>query len=109
MIQVINIKAGIPDFTVAVYIGRQTLIRPASPLASLLNIKHESERQEALLMYRKWLEEQMQTDTPARKEIERLAIITSRSDLLLLCWCAPKACHGEVVKEFVERIVRHKP
>jgi hypothetical protein len=50
----------------------------------------------------------MQIDTPARKEIERLAIIISRrSDLLLLCWCAPKACHGDVVKEFVERIVRH--
>jgi len=29
MIQVINIKAGIPDFTAAVYIGRQMLSRPA--------------------------------------------------------------------------------
>jgi uncharacterized protein DUF4326 len=104
MILVVNIKKHIPDYTAAVYIGRKMPGRPASPLANLYKIKRESERPEALNRYRLWLEQQMQSDTPARAEIQRLAEIAKRTDLLLLCWCAPKPCHGDVVKEFIERI-----
>jgi hypothetical protein len=104
MIMVINIKAGIPDRKAADYIGRKKPGRPASPLSNPFKIKSDSERPEALQKYREWLKEQMRMDTPARKEIKRLAVIAKRSDLLLLCWCAPKPCHGDVVKEFVEKI-----
>jgi uncharacterized protein DUF4326 len=104
MIHVVNIRKPIPDYTAAVYIGRKMPGRPASPLANLYKIKRESERPEALNRYRLWLEQQMQSDTPARAEIQRLAEIAKRTDLLLLCWCAPKPCHGDVIKEFIERI-----
>ncbi|UQN09274.1 DUF4326 domain-containing protein (plasmid) [Deinococcus sp. QL22] len=26
--------------------------------------------------------------------------------LLLICWCAPLACHADVIKEEVERLVQ---
>lgn len=105
MITVTNIKHGIPDYTAAVYIGRKMPGWTASPLGNPYRLKRESERCKAVEQYRAWLTEQMKSDTPARAEIERLAVIARSTDLLLLCYCAPKLCHGDVVKEFVERAI----
>lgn len=47
-----------------------------------------------LVAYRDYLTELMETDTPQRREIARLAALP---DGVLLCWCAPKPCHADVV------------
>jgi uncharacterized protein DUF4326 len=106
MIRVINIKSGIPDYTPAVYIGRKMPGRPGSPLANPFKLERDNwnERCAVLHKYRDWLQEQMESDTPARREIERLALLARNGPLLLLCWCAPRICHGDVVKEFVEQM-----
>jgi Domain of unknown function (DUF4326) len=41
----------------------------------------------------------LRTSTVVVNEIEALA--NSQENILLLCWCAPKACHGDVIKNCV--------
>jgi hypothetical protein len=32
--------------------------------------------------------------------------VLAGSDVVLLCWCHPLACHGDVIKEIVERLLK---
>lgn len=109
---VVNARS-IPDATACLYIGRAMPGRPGSPLGNPFKIKRESERPEALQRYREWLDEQMESDTEARREIYRIADLATcwdlaPSDFALVCWCAPKQCHGDVIKEVVERIIKER-
>jgi len=98
MISVINLKDRRNHN--AVYIGRDMPGRPGSPLGNPYKLRFECDREKILARYEYWLREQMKSDTPARREIERLA--NYAEDLVLACWCAPKLCHGNVVKKVIE-------
>jgi aminoglycoside phosphotransferase (APT) family kinase protein len=69
-------------------------------------LRFEAEREEVLAKYEAWLRERLETDTPQRREIERLADYAE--DLVLACWCAPKLCHGDVVKRVIEEILDNR-
>ncbi len=60
------------------------------------------ERGVVIRMYREWLERALETNTPQLTELSRLTELARHGDLTLLCWCAPLACHGDVVKELIE-------
>jgi len=83
-----------------VYIGRDMPGRLGSPLGNPYKLRFECDREKILAKYEYWLREQLKSDTPARREIERLADYAE--DLVLACWCAPKLCHGSVVKKVIE-------
>lgn len=104
-IEVINIKQGIPKDKPYVYIGRKMPGRPGSPVANPFKASKESDRPKVLQQYVSWLREQMESNTPARREIERIAVMAKSGDVMLLCWCTPKSCHGDVIKEIVMDIV----
>jgi hypothetical protein len=40
------------------------------------------------------------------KELLRLKRIAETRPLNLACWCAPEACHGDVVKKAIEFLSR---
>lgn len=84
------------------YIGRAMPGRPGSPLGNPFKLRFEAQRAEILAKYEAWLREQMKTDTAARREIKRLADLARDQDLVLLCWCAPALCHGDVIKRIIE-------
>jgi len=98
MIRIINLKDR--RNRNAVYIGRAVPGRPGSPLGNPYKLRFECDREKILARYEYWLREQLKSDTPARREIERLADYAE--DLVLACWCAPKLCHGNVVKKVIE-------
>lgn len=68
-----------------VYIGRPT--RWGNPY----KLQHEGERKRVVELYRRWLTDQVRTGkiTPAD-----LAALAGKR---LMCWCAPKLCHGHVL------------
>lgn len=37
-------------------------------------------------------------------EVVKLALIAREKDVVLLCWCAPLPCHGDVIKSAIEYI-----
>jgi len=92
----------------AAYIGRANGARPASPLANPYHIGKDGTRDEVIWSYRGWLSDQLQHEWDARQtqpdsaspvsdELKRLQSVD-----VLLCYCAPEACHGDVLIEVIE-------
>ena len=81
------------------YIGRP------SPLGNPFRVKPHGqyERGETIELYRRWLWDKISTgDRDVCIELDRLTYMARHGDLTLLCWCAPKACHGDVIKKCIE-------
>jgi hypothetical protein len=91
----------------AVYIGRGGKGLAASPLANPFRLdpaRPRDEQPDVLERYRRWLWAELQTDSPVRREIERLA---SLPDATLVCFCRPvgrnaPACHGDIIAKAIE-------
>ena len=104
MITVVNKRQGIPGE----YIGRP------SALGNPFVIGRDGTRDEVIAKYREWLKAELAKDfggdipcTRVQDEYYALAKHAASRDLTLVCWCAPQACHGDVLKEFLERDTRH--
>lgn len=86
-----------PDAT-NVFIGRP------SPLGNPYVINKDGMRAAVIRKYRKWLDTQIADRNP--EVLEALRIIAQQHKdgrtVVLLCFCYPKACHGNVVKDTVE-------
>ena len=77
------------------YIGRANSYAQleASPLANPFTVS-EYGRGGTLPHYRRWLWEQIQAGNE-----EVLAALQSITDTtVLVCWCSPLSCHGDIVK-----------
>lgn len=59
-------------------------------------------REAALVYYREWLRPRLLTMTSQREEFYFILGLAKRWDIQLLCWCFPKACHADIVKELLE-------
>lgn len=86
------------------YIGR------GSPLGNLYKLKPYGpyERDESISLYDAWLQGKITTNDPAViDELNRLADIALVQPLNLVCFCAPKACHGDVIKRVICEAITH--
>src|SRR5262245_60813203 len=99
-IRVVNIKTRRNDGALCVYIGRAMPGRPGSPLGNPFKLRLAFEREATVAKYETWLRERLKSDTPQRREIERLTDYAE--ELVLACWCKPELCHGDVVKKIIE-------
>jgi hypothetical protein len=97
MITVGNKKHG----ACGMYVGRP------SPLGNPFPLRREADRAMVICDYEDWLAEQLlDQDSPASREIHRLAKLARRQDICLVCFCAPKACHADIIKRTIEAINR---
>ncbi len=71
----------------AIYIGRPS--KWGNPFA----IGPDGSREKVLAKYRAWLTTQPALIEAAKREL------TGHD---LVCWCAPQACHGHVLREVIE-------
>lgn len=55
----------------------------------------EYTREESVAKYREWFKNKIQDDPDFRESVEELRGET------LGCWCKPKACHGDVILEYL--------
>ena len=74
------------------YVGRPSV------LGNPFTIGRHGTRDEVVAQYREWLWARMTYGTPQQQELDRLAekLIHDKS-LTLVCWCAPKTCHADVI------------
>jgi Domain of unknown function (DUF4326) len=90
-----NLKKWVEDSD-NVYIGRKGVVfvdgkrfpEQASPFANPFKITPTCSREKVLQMYTTYI-----TDKIQRGEVDLLQLVGKR----LGCWCAPKACHGDVL------------
>jgi len=102
MINVVNVKTynGKGE-----YVGRSNAYYglEGSVLANPENLKSESDRNANIGRYEIWLKAKMESDTPQKQEVLRLRRVwRATGRLTLICWCAPRACHAEIIKRFIE-------
>lgn len=97
MITIKNLRHTKPTLPYQVRVDR------ASVLGNPFHMRDESHRDEVCDKYRTYFIAQMRNNQEFRKEVLRLKdIYRTYGKLELFCWCAPKRCHAEVIKHFIE-------
>lgn len=91
------------------YIGRGSPL--GNPYSHMDNTKAEHKvgtREEAIAAYRQWLMDQIASgNAVVIQELDRLATIAmNQGKLILRCYCAPKACHGDVIREVLLEAIK---
>lgn len=84
-----------------VYIGRP------SPLGNPFRIGNDGTREQVVAKYEVWLRGIKDTATPqgtaAREALRRIqARVLQGERVHLVCYCAPRPCHGDVIKHIIE-------
>ena len=94
MIKVVNKRSWVKDNAeiVEVYIGRP----------SVLGNPYKGERSQVIAQYRTWLWNEINKKSQVLTELLRLKEIAEVADIALICWCAPKPCHGDIIKNCIE-------
>lgn len=91
------------------YIGRPSILSNPYTHLDLHKTKAKykvNSRDEAIDKYREYLIYEVQNgNVTIINELYRLAEIVKNKTLILSCWCFPKRCHGEVIKEMIELIL----
>lgn len=104
-----NARKPIPAGHTPIYVGRYTTYRPEfgadfSILGNPYTLK-QGNREEVIALYHQWLTARLQADTPQARAIEALAERVRQGErLALICWCAPLACHADVIRAAVEHL-----
>jgi len=88
------------------YVGRPSPLGNPNPLDD----DDEDSRYQNIygyLGYRSWLLKKIREDDKAVcDELRRLRrLLEQNGKLTLVCWCAPKLCHAEVIKEILLKLV----
>ena len=96
MINVVSKKSHFPvKGEIDVYIGRP------SPLGNPYPVTNG--RDKCIAQYQSWFDTQILTKGKARNEIIQIyRLVKAGHKVNLVCWCAPQACHGDVIKSFLE-------
>ena len=109
-ITVHNARKPIPEGYTPIYVGRKTTYRPEfgadfNILGNPYTLR-QGTRDEVIALYRQWLPLRLNADTPQARALQDLADrVRTGEKLLLICWCAPLACHADVIKAEVERLL----
>lgn len=79
--------------TTRVYVGRPSVL--GNPFA----MRSEADRDRVVANYRSWLRQHYRRCGPERQELERLLQLALAGPLELVCYCAPRSCHADVIRE----------
>ena len=79
-----------------IYIGRP------SPLGNPFVLGRDGNRDEVIEKYNIYLRKKLKEDEKVRTEFDRIKELSKKGDVFLVCWCAPKRCHGDVIKGIIE-------
>ena len=82
----------------------QVVVDRTSVLGNPFRMQSESQREEVCLKYEKWFYSQVENkDTLFMQELSKLvAIYAKYNKLELFCWCYPKKCHAEIIKNYIQ-------
>ena len=84
----------------------QVRVDRSSVLGNPFYMANESERDEVCDKYELYFAEKLKTDKAFVNELRRLYKIHQQYGRLeLFCWCAPKRCHAETIKRFLEKYI----
>jgi hypothetical protein len=92
-----------PVGSTVIYIGRPTIF------GNPFYMKSEAMRDEVVDKHRRHLREQYAMHKSVFNEINALVDrVRAGEHLALQCYCAPRRCHGDNIKELIEEILKEK-
>ena len=84
----------VSGFSEGIYIGRAGKGKAGSVLANKFRIEPDGSRDEVIEKYRAWLWKKIKDKDPkVLSELRRIYAEQAN----VICFCAPKTCHGDVV------------
>jgi hypothetical protein len=109
-IKVVHVAAPKAKGAVRAYLARESSKRKdkssdifLTALGNPFLLHSERDRTKVIAAYLDWLEKKLaERDEGVRGALNRLYLLAKREDVELACFCAPKACHCDVVKEKLE-------
>jgi hypothetical protein len=101
-VRIININTANKDEQASAhYIGREN--KRHNLHGSALANPFKGDRATSIAKYRDWLPNQLEEDPTAAQEFSSLlGTLMQEGGVTLACWCAPEACHANVIKELLE-------
>jgi hypothetical protein len=85
-----------------IYIGRSGKGQ-YSPLGNPFQMGRDGTRDEVVAKYKVWLWNQIQSNnSEVINELKKIAYYSATNEVILVCFCAPLACHGDVLIKCIE-------
>lgn len=95
-----------------VYIGKfgtnyndnilQVRVDRKSPLGNPFVMSDESQRDSVCDLYEKYFRKQVKHEIQSFcNELESLLTLANERDIRLMCWCSPKRCHAETIRDWI--------
>lgn len=82
------------------YVGRPSV------LGNPFKTGEDGDRLEVITKYRRWLWKEMQHQGSVYRKLLDLKKQAQNENLNLICFCYPKPCHAEVIKNCLEWLIR---
>lgn len=109
-IRIVNVKGMVPNRTGIHYCGRKSGGWRPGVLANPHVMVTEDDRQKVIDMFRVDLEKDIAEQGAMYKQLRQIqARVEEGYNVTLGCWCAPQACHCDVVKEKVIWLMTAQP
>lgn len=86
----------------AVYIGRGSIF--GNPFVMDKN----NSRDDVCDAYQRYFYKRLENDLEFRESVEKLADKALSESVNLMCFCAPKRCHGDIIKEYINQVLNEK-
>lgn len=88
-----------------VYIGRGSIL--GNPFTSIKDRKTKAEficnsREDSIKMFKDYLLDKIKKKD--KKICDELNRIYNLKEVNLVCFCKPKSCHGDIIKEIIEKV-----
>lgn len=99
------------DTNLVIYIGRKNQYYgfAASPLANPYQVNSSRSLDESLLLYKQWLLQMYSNKGSVYNELVRLAQLKKEGqNVKLACWCSPNKCHGDIIVQIVNFMLKNK-
>ena len=99
MIEICNLRNEKIKYAYDIKVDRSSI------LGNKFYMHNESERDLVCEKYKAYFDMQIRRNLAFANEVSRLAYLHEKyGKLRLFCWCYPKRCHAETIKEFLERV-----
>lgn len=101
MIEICNLRFQKVEFVYDIRVDRFNKV-----LGNKFFMQSEADRDRVCDLYKAWFTEQVKCKNElVLNELRRIYRIYKKyGKLRLFCWCAPKRCHAETIKEFLEEV-----
>ena len=98
MIYIGNLRKKYDDEILQVRVDR------SSPLGNPFFMKNENQRDDVCDAYEQYFNMLIKDQSGAfYGELNRIISIAKTQDVRLMCWCSPKRCHSETIKNYIEK------